>query len=83
MREFRRWRVYETIEPFGAHWLIEQNAVLLARVFNHWRGRNESAYHADDFSPRTRRRESQSGAQMLAQWKAFVARNNAMVKKAK
>ena len=82
MREFWRWSEYESIEPFGANWQIQQQAVLMARVFNYSRGKGEGAYTMGDFIPghHEPQRQQQTADDIHHIFKAFVAQHNSRLK---
>ena len=73
---------YETIEPFGDYWLIQQQAVLCAAVTNALRGKTGKRYTAADFLPKPRRRRaSLSPKDLMTKFSAFVFQHNATRRK--
>jgi hypothetical protein len=82
LAEFRRWSVYEGIEPFGDYRLMEQNASLMARVFNATRGKHEKRWKFEDFMPSHRKVAANNDTKRsAAMFEAFAAQHNAMIKK--
>ncbi len=55
MKEFYRWADYETLEPFGDYWPIQQGALLTACVFNALKGKRGKSIKPDDLLPKRRR----------------------------
>ena len=51
-REFTRWQIYYSIEPFGEYRADIRSAMIACVIANVNRGKNTPAFKVDDFMPK-------------------------------